>query len=224
MDPPKVSLVMAAYNRKEQARHSLDSIYHQRYPDIDVVFVDDGSTDGTEELAGLYPIRYIRIKNRGWNVARTFNVGIRAAKHDILIMQGAEVRHLTDVILKLARASEADEKAWILANVRTHDGVDYCSSSHLRPCAFFLSCLRRKWLMEIRGFDEEYILPGHDDDDLAFRLITHIGLAQRCDDTIRGEHQWHEPAPFTSANGQMYTEKCANGGAVRNLGKEWGEI
>jgi glycosyltransferase involved in cell wall biosynthesis len=279
MDEP-VSLVMAAYNRVHQARRSLTTIFRQNYPNLDVVFVDDGSTDGTPSLAQEFPIRYIRLEREGWcNMARTFNVGIKAAKHDILIMQSAEIMHLThhsttiihqdtdedrfavllgktkpvpptvkiewredgvsNVIRDLSTAVAADHRLWLMANVRaqTSEGgnhyVDYCSavgSSRSRwPAAFFLSCLRRRWLMAIRGFDEDYVKAGHDDDDLALRLIHYVGLRQDFTDDIRGEHQWHPSSPFKNENEAMFEKKKLQMARkllspVRNEGRPWGVV
>jgi len=274
---------MAAYNRREQTRRTLDTIFRQEYPDLDVVLVDDGSTDDVASLRHRYPIRYIRVERAGWcNMSHTFNVGIRAAKHDILIMQSAEVRHLTRVfgpppppppkptymqvmddlvslgrkpipkppvereyiwvpegrsrtIADLAHKVEQDKRLWVLANVRGQTAkdsttyTDYCSTEFTRPCAFFLSCLRRRWLMEIRGFDEDYVKAGHDDNDLATRLIEYVGLHQEFTDDIRGEHQWHEPSPYKAENREMFEKKCAAMQAgtlshVRNKRGEWGIV
>jgi hypothetical protein len=279
--PEPVSLVIATYNRKAQLKRTLDTIFRQEYPALEVIVVDDGSTDGTEELEHRYPIRYIRLGRVGWtNMARTFNVGIRAASHDILIMQSGETRHLTQVsralpppppltaleryadfmgklpprppwprselvwvpegksnaIRDLVKKVAADGMLWVLANCRaepsegSQEYIDYCSSMGRRiASAFFLSCLRRKWLMDIRGFDEDYIKAGHDDVDLALRLLGHVGLHQEFDDNIRCEHQWHEPAPYTAANKQMFVQKSSDMRAgklspIRNLGREWGVI
>lgn len=274
-----VSLVIATYNRKAQTKRSLDTIFRQEYPGLEVILVDDGSTDETEELKERYPIRYIRLERAGWtNMARTFNVGIRAATHDILIMQSGETRHLTQIsracpppppltelerftdfmgqlppqppwprselvwvpegksnaIRDLAKRVAVDEMLWLLANCRAEpqkrgqEYIDYCSSTGRRiASAFFLSCLRRRWLMQIRGFDEDYMKAGHDDVDLALRLMGYVGLHQEFDDNIRCEHQWHEPAPYTAANKQMFIQKSADMRAgklspIRNLDREWG--
>jgi len=78
--PFLVSVVMPTYNRRNYIRESLDSVLAQDFSDYEVIVVDDGSTDGTEEEVRPYEgrIRYIRQENRGAGAAR--NVGIRKAR------------------------------------------------------------------------------------------------------------------------------------------------
>lgn len=69
---PKVSICIPTYNRKEYLREALDSILAQTYKDYEIVIVDDGSTDGTEQMlkdAG-YPIRYYLQENQGEAASR----------------------------------------------------------------------------------------------------------------------------------------------------------
>ncbi len=78
--PVLVSVIMPTYNRRNYIRESLDSVLAQDFSGFEVIVVDDGSTDGTEEEIRPYEgrIRYIRQENRGAGVAR--NVGIRNAR------------------------------------------------------------------------------------------------------------------------------------------------
>jgi glycosyltransferase involved in cell wall biosynthesis len=51
---PKVSICIPTYNRKDYLKETLDSVFTQTYRDYEVVIVDDGSTDGTEEMIKLF--------------------------------------------------------------------------------------------------------------------------------------------------------------------------
>lgn len=79
-DSPRVSLVIPTYNRGPYIRETLESVLNQTFADYEVIVVDDGSTDGTEEVLSPYRerIRYIRQENRGAAAAR--NEGIRRAR------------------------------------------------------------------------------------------------------------------------------------------------
>ena len=46
---------MCTYNRRFCLKQAIDSVLCQTYPDFEFVIVDDGSTDGTEELIKSYP-------------------------------------------------------------------------------------------------------------------------------------------------------------------------
>jgi len=76
-----VSVVIPTYNRPEKVARAVSSVLNQTYPDFEVIVVDDGSNDNTEEyLKIFYPkITFIRHKaNLGVSAAR--NTGISASK------------------------------------------------------------------------------------------------------------------------------------------------
>jgi peptidoglycan/xylan/chitin deacetylase (PgdA/CDA1 family) len=76
-----VSIVIPTYNRAAYVREAIDSALGQTHPAIDVIVVDDGSTDGTEDVLAPYiasgRIRYVRTAQRGPSAAR--NTGWRLA-------------------------------------------------------------------------------------------------------------------------------------------------
>ena len=74
-----VSVVIPCYNYGHYLAECLDSVMAQTYPDLEVIVIDDGSTDDTMQVCGRYPkVRYVRQENRGLSAAR--NAGIRLAK------------------------------------------------------------------------------------------------------------------------------------------------
>ena len=81
MCPPlDVSVVIPTYNRAGWLPRTLASILEQTLEPMEVIVVDDGSTDGTEALARSFPptVRYSRIENSG--VCRARNVGVSLAR------------------------------------------------------------------------------------------------------------------------------------------------
>ena len=77
--PPLVSVVIPTYNYGRYVTEAVDSALAQTYPAVEVIVVDDGSTDDTRERLAAYGdrIRYIYQANAGLSAAR--NTGIRAA-------------------------------------------------------------------------------------------------------------------------------------------------
>lgn len=85
--PPLVSVVMPAYNQGRWIGEAIDSVLAQTYPNLELVIVDDGSTDETAEvLRGYAPrdsrITGVRTENRGASAAR--NLGAARARGDLI--------------------------------------------------------------------------------------------------------------------------------------------
>lgn len=83
---PKVSVIVPIYNVKQYLGDMLDSIEEQKIEELEVLLIDDGSTDGSDEIAKIYAAkdrryRYIRQKNAGVSAAR--NRGIEEAEEII---------------------------------------------------------------------------------------------------------------------------------------------
>lgn len=78
-DSPLISVIIPTYNRRGYIVESVESVLRQSFSDFEILVVDDGSTDGTEEAVRPYAdrIRYLRQENRGAAAAR--NRGIREA-------------------------------------------------------------------------------------------------------------------------------------------------
>jgi len=70
---PLVSIVVCCYNREHYLRQTMESIFAQQYDPVEIVVIDDGSTDGTCDLMKRYgdKIRYFRQENQGVVSART---------------------------------------------------------------------------------------------------------------------------------------------------------
>jgi glycosyltransferase involved in cell wall biosynthesis len=75
----EVSVVIPTFNRADLLPRTLASILSQTEPPVEVIVVDDGSTDGTEALARSFrpPVKSVRIENSG--VCRARNVGASLA-------------------------------------------------------------------------------------------------------------------------------------------------
>ncbi|MEU9067849.1 glycosyltransferase [Streptomyces sp. NPDC048306] len=96
-----VSVIVPAYNEKECIEATLRSLARSTHP-VEIVVVDDGSTDGTADIAeslGLPGVRVVRQANAGKPAA--LNNGVRHARYDIVVMMDGDtvfepdtVRHL----------------------------------------------------------------------------------------------------------------------------------
>jgi len=86
---PLVSIVIPAYNACQFLPESLESVFKQEYRPIEVIVVDDGSTDGTYELLrSRDDLRLIRQENKGEAAAR--NAGITLAQGEWIAFLDAD--------------------------------------------------------------------------------------------------------------------------------------
>jgi cellulose synthase/poly-beta-1,6-N-acetylglucosamine synthase-like glycosyltransferase/peptidoglycan/xylan/chitin deacetylase (PgdA/CDA1 family) len=86
-DLPGVSVIVPAYNEELGIAAAVRSLVRSDYPVLEVVVVDDGSSDGTAaavEALGLPNVRLVRQQNGGKPSA--LNTGIAAARHDVLVL------------------------------------------------------------------------------------------------------------------------------------------
>jgi glycosyltransferase involved in cell wall biosynthesis len=80
---PRISVVICAYNAERTIRPCLESLRTLRYPNYEVIVVNDGSTDQTLQIAQEFSeVRIIAQENRGLSAAR--NVGSAAAAAEII--------------------------------------------------------------------------------------------------------------------------------------------
>jgi glycosyltransferase involved in cell wall biosynthesis len=87
---PLVSVIVPCYNGAAFLEETLRSALAQSYAEVEVLVVDDGSTDSSAEIARRFPVRYMRQENRGLSEAR--NTGIRESKGSYLVFLDADDR------------------------------------------------------------------------------------------------------------------------------------
>lgn len=95
-DPPLVSVVIAAFDAERTLAETLGSVLAQDHPRIEVLVVDDGSTDGTAAVARAYggPVQVHTQPHRGLGAAQ--NRGIAAATGEYLSFIDADDLWATD--------------------------------------------------------------------------------------------------------------------------------
>ncbi len=200
---PAVTVVIPAYNAARTIAPCLAACLAQDYPDVEVIVVDDGSTDGTARIVRAYPVRYIRQDNAGPATAR--NRGWRAASGDVICFTDADCVPQPGWVAGLVRHYTADDVAGVggsygivnddnlLAacvheeivqrHLRMPDTVDYLGS--------FNASYRRRVLEEVGGFDESYRMASGEDNDLAYR-VRKRGYRLLFDRDVRVAHQHPE--------------------------------
>ena len=78
-----ISIIITAYNAEKTIERCLNSILENKYDDYEIIIVNDGSTDKTEDIINLFAsdkIRYFSKENTG--VASSRNFGLEKASGD----------------------------------------------------------------------------------------------------------------------------------------------
>src|SRR5437660_7821705 len=105
---PTISVVIPTYQRREDVLDAVASVLAQHHEVMEIVVIDDGSTDGTSEaLLSRYPdqVRLLGQPNSGPSAAR--NAGIRVAQGDVIAFLDSDDRwlpHHTQTIAELFAA------------------------------------------------------------------------------------------------------------------------
>jgi glycosyltransferase involved in cell wall biosynthesis len=182
---PKVSVIIPTYNRAPWIGHAVSSVLNQTYQDLEIIVVDDGSTDGTAGLLSNYGnnIRSLKhTRNRGVSAAR--NTGIRESAGPLIAFLDSDDRWLPEKLAVQVRFFQDNpdavacqsEEIWMRNGRRVNPGKRHLKPSgaifepSLRLCLVSPSAvmLRRSLLEEVGLFDED--LPACEDYDLWLRI------------------------------------------------------
>ncbi|MEN8130475.1 MAG: glycosyltransferase [Pseudomonadota bacterium] len=99
MNTPLVSAVIPCFNQAHFLSEAIDSLLAQSYSNIEIIVVDDGSTDNTADVVSCYAnVQLLRQRNSGLAAAR--NSGIRASQGDYLIFLDADDLLLPNAVEK----------------------------------------------------------------------------------------------------------------------------
>ena len=107
---PKVSIIIPVYNTKKYLRKCLDSVVNQTLEDIEIIIVDDKSTDGSQDVLVEYAKRYPNIsliclaKNSGVAIAR--NIGLQYATGKYISFVDSDDYIDLDMLEKMYNACE----------------------------------------------------------------------------------------------------------------------
>lgn len=114
-----VSIVIPTYNREKYIERAIRSILQQTYNHYEIIIVDDGSTDGTQEIIRNLErienrIRYIKLdENQGPAHAR--NVGMQEAKYDYIAFLDSDDEWLPNKLeLQMKKMMESSEETALI--------------------------------------------------------------------------------------------------------------
>ena len=183
MNEQLVSVVVASYNGERFLAETLESVFAQDYDLFEVVFVDDGSVDGTAEIARSFPLRYLYQENQGLPGAR--NAGVAVAAGDLIaFVDDDDLLPPNKLSVQARYLSEHQEVGCVLGRSEwiVEDGVEPPKLERdpifdeLGGIQLVSAMIRRQAFEEVGGFDATYLYA--EDRDLFVRLREHgVGIA-----------------------------------------------
>jgi glycosyltransferase involved in cell wall biosynthesis len=177
---PLVTVVVAVYNGERFLHAALESLYAQDYKPFEVVFVDDGSTDGSAAIARAFRgIRYVHQENQGLAAAR--NTGLSHARGEFLaylddddLIPSHKLRRQAEYLVAnpdvgcvLGRQEIMLEPGVEPPQWLTRDSI----FGDLDGIPFVSAMIRTQILRDVGGFDASYRFA--EDRDLFVRLREH---------------------------------------------------
>ncbi|MBP5246192.1 MAG: exopolysaccharide biosynthesis polyprenyl glycosylphosphotransferase [Clostridia bacterium] len=101
---PKVSVIIPAYNCGQYIDRCINSMFEQNYPNLEIVVVNDGSTDGTAEKLRAYDEKIKLIDNEtNLGVAHARNLGLEHSTGDLLLFLDSDDALVNNTIPDLVR-------------------------------------------------------------------------------------------------------------------------
>ena len=199
-------MIIPAYNDADHLRICLSSLQESGFQDYECIVVDDGSADGTGEVARVFHATLLSTGSRkGPACAR--NTGAASATGEILFFIDSDVCVRPDTLQRVATAFTEDPKLDALIGSYDDDpsSPDFVSRyRNLMHCyvhrhgrrkasTFWCGCgaIRRAVFEEAKGFDESYTRPSVEDIELGYRLSRlHKKMILEPDLTVKHLKQW----------------------------------
>jgi radical SAM superfamily enzyme YgiQ (UPF0313 family)/glycosyltransferase involved in cell wall biosynthesis/2-polyprenyl-3-methyl-5-hydroxy-6-metoxy-1,4-benzoquinol methylase len=188
---PLVSVIVPAYNAEEYIAAAIESVLIQNYRDFELLIINDGSTDRTEEIAHSFKdgrIRFFRQENRG--LAATHNRGIRQSRGEFITKLDADDKMMPDFVSRHLQEFDKHPDADLVycddflidqneKPIRIIKRPEYTDRKLLIrdmfrsgfPVVPFRTCIRRSVFDKIGFFDEKLSIG--EDYDMMRRLVKH---------------------------------------------------
>ena len=191
----KVTVIIPVYNQDKYISTAIDSVLKQTYKNFEILVINDGSTDNTEEILKNYgsKITYVNQKNQGTSVAWNRAIEIADTKYVIGLDSDDEFKPNTveETIKKALEFPKADliysdyefinengDTTKVVKNPEPLNPIEQLIKLHDnlgQPNNFLpfghVRLYKRKVLLELNGYDKRFLYA--DDFDLVLRFAEH---------------------------------------------------
>ncbi len=201
---PLVSIIVPAYNEEVNAVRTVSSLLAQDYPQLEIIFVDDGSKDNTypkvsEHFQSNNNVHVYTKSNGG--KASALNFGIQKSSAEFVVCIDADTQLKTDAVIELMKKFENDNVGAVAGNVKVGNqinmitkwqSIEYVTSQNFDRRAFdLLNCItvipgaigafRKDAILIAGGFTTDTLA---EDCDLTMRLLRQNYIVKNCTSAI----------------------------------------
>lgn len=201
---PLISIIVPAYNEELNAVRTINSLLQQDYPNMQVIFVDDGSKDSTyatvsKAFEGHPKVKVITKVNGG--KASALNLGIEVSEGEYLVCIDADTQLKPDAVSQLMKKFSDEKVGAVAGNVKVGNevnmitrwqSIEYITSQNFDRRAFdYLNCITvvpgaigafsKKAIVEAGAFTSDTLA---EDCDLTMRLHRMGYTIRNCNDAI----------------------------------------
>lgn len=121
-DQPLVSIIINNYNYGRFLSEAIESGLNQTYPHIEIIVVDDGSTDNSREIIANYKDKIIPVLKDNGGQAEAFNAGFAATKGDIICFLDADDIAMPEKVTEIVNAfKEHSDIGWCFHTLKITD-------------------------------------------------------------------------------------------------------
>ena len=207
--PDRISVIMPCYNAASFVEQAVQCVMNQTYPDVELIVIDDGSTDGSadllQRLASQHPGRIAVLFQDRMGPYPARNLGLTHARGGFIAFLDADDFWTPDALEKLAAAIKGEQADIAYCGWQNiGEGApgtepfvppDYSkmdtAAEFLRTCPWPIhaALVRREAIDAVKGFSERYF--SSMDYDLWLRLYAHTQKIVRVPEVL-AFYRWHD--------------------------------
>ena len=117
---PLISIIVPVYNVEDYLRECLDSIVNQTYKNLDIILVDDGSTDSSGKICDKYVDKDNRIKvihNENHGVSHSRNCGLDIAKGEYILFIDSDDTVKSNYVFEMIKEVREEDYDLVVSNI-----------------------------------------------------------------------------------------------------------
>jgi glycosyltransferase involved in cell wall biosynthesis len=144
---PRFSIVTCTWNSAATLADTLASVRRQTCQDVEHIFVDGGSTDGTLDMIAAYPGNKVVLNDVGGGISRAMNQGIEAASGEYIAHLHSDDYYASDDVLACVAERFALEKVdWVFGKVQVLKDGELVPPNPMPPYSYRAFAAGRAWV------------------------------------------------------------------------------